>query len=941
MQVTTLPIFSQGELYTADPVDFSPLHQEISQSSGDSIAKQAIDRLSELHKSFESSSSCSIESLLEYDSLLTHLSRALHDTLTLTFRWNIPIYTSKKTGTLFITKTTTTLNYDQVASSSISFEKAHVLYNAGILLFRVASSQASAQSSIPEAIKTFSQASGIFSETVSLADKCGLSREAEDARKYQALSRGCAQLAFYLKALAANSSVVLREKIIGGAVELLQSFKGGKSTESGGKNNERALYVYAYFLARVAAGMVAEEDVEYGVAIAQYSEGVKEIKETSLANETYVKEVKDKLNSLKKDNEEIYMSKIPEVVPALQSRVCVSDVSYELQIEESPFKSIVPPQLRNALNKYKSESSKIVSDTKTMIPNFTQQGDEVVQGINLRSLETKVENMKNMPNSLKIVVAKVKNCGTPEDALKMLDTVNERIKKIRSMMDEIDDVITHETGEENKKRSEYKDLWKRQVSEVYWQEIVRKMNVIKSAVDDAKLVYNNGKSEVLKTKNEVSVMVAGEEAILKNIPATEGDKLKEMVLQMTELFDRWALLKVAREKLVNGVIELESTHQKGLLESIKSTGDPDLFVMNLLKEFSEKTGEVQTSLNEQANLIGEIQQLNGEIGKFVSSALDTRGAVFVEYQKSGESFVDVYNKIVEKGVFMENVEEDAESLKREAKKCGEARKRESEEVEEHAKEERKRIEEENKKIEELGKKMLEANLMSQRKEEEQGKGETQYQMMQGQGREEHLYANASGQAQGNVGQGQNVGMQNQSAGGIQQQQNLNPYLSQYPTSAAQQFDSNSLQNQQQGNAGQQQQNSEYLSQYPSSTGNANQMPVNATQQQAPQYQSQYPTSTANPQMSPQMDPNMMTQSYAPQYNPYQNSMQQNNFVMGPPGVPTMPGMYGTAPGYANAQYPGQQTPVGVLPPPGMPYGGMPNGYGAQQYPTPYGGYTMF
>ncbi|ELP90132.1 programmed cell death 6-interacting protein, putative [Entamoeba invadens IP1] len=887
MKVTTIPILYQGDLYTASQVDIQAIKALIKQSRGDTTALQAIDRMSQLHKMCEGQNSATITSLLEYDSLLTHLSRALNEgTANVEFKWQIPTI-RPKTGLLAsLSYNATEIVMDEQHSSSIVFERVHILHNAGVLTFRAASSLATSQNTVGESITQFTTAAGIFTTCIELADKSGLKKQADDARLFQILARGCAQLSFYAKAVAANSSVVLREKIAGGAVELL-------------RNGAKSVYLYSLFLARVAAGLVCEEELEYGKAMSQYNEAVRCIKETTLPIDDLVKQVKDKYYTLEKDNEDIYMNPIPQIPPEIKSRICVNDIAYELSVSESPFKSIVPFALRGAMTRYQTNSGKIVGDTKTMIPQFTAQGDAVIQSINLRELENKVEGINGIPNSLKIVISKLRSVNKPEDTLKMLDQCNEKIKCVKNGIEDIEESLRVESEEDMKKKNEFGDLWRRLTSAEATKDIILKINGIKRACEDGKWLYGEGKSTILKTKTEVEMILQGEDVLIKNIPKSGGDMLKDMVGKMTELFDKWNELKVMREMAVNAVIELQGRHQKTLLEGMKIAKDKNEYVDDLIKEFAPLTQEIQNSLNAQSELIGQISGLNNEINEHTSSLLDTRGTVCQGYQSSGESYINVASKAVEKIVMMESVEEDLEELRKEVKKYVDIRTKEAAEMTERASVEKKRREEECAQM-----------------EEEERKIEIE--------RNKNIMSRINTTTQPYHEPSQTTNYQNTNLRG---QTTKQEYPSNYPTSQTTSTTNTNM---------------EYPTQYPTS----------CTQNDYPtQYPSSNTTSYGNTQYPTQYPMSNSTQSNNPFNQPYGMPTNTNANYSQPYGgqgfqqYGATPGTFVNAPGYQPyaqqqpfVQAPPQQTPFGMVPPV-MPYGGAAPQYGMPaQFPySPFGG----
>jgi len=120
---------------------------------------------------------------------------------------------------------------------------------------------ASNQSDIKDAMNEFCKAAGLFSVCLELSEKCGLSKETLVSRAMSAISLGYAQLALHAKSVLMNSSLVLRSKIAGGSYELL-------------KNSPDVLKKFALLTYYCSTGLVNEEQIEYGNAIAAYKEAL-------------------------------------------------------------------------------------------------------------------------------------------------------------------------------------------------------------------------------------------------------------------------------------------------------------------------------------------------------------------------------------------------------------------------------------------------------------------------------------------------------------------------------------------------------------------------------------------------------------------------------------------------------------------------------------------
>ncbi|EDR25312.1 hypothetical protein, conserved [Entamoeba dispar SAW760] len=683
MKISALPVLFQGDLYIASPVNLKVLHGSIQQSNGDGIALQKIDRMSELRVQCEDTTSGSLNLLLEYDCLLTHLSQALLGApLPIEFKWKIPI-TKKKTG-LFSIIETTEVTLEEQSSSSINFERVHVLFNAGLITFRNATSLASSIPTVPDSVKVFSKAAGIFVACTELADKCGLKKQANDARLLSTISRGYAQLAMYVKAVNNNSSVMLRSKIAGGAVDLL-------------RDGTKMLYNFALIVAHNAAATVSEENLEYGDALSHYRECLKIIHEANNSKfEIMGKEIKSVFDSLTKDNNDIYMKPIPDVPPEIQSRVVVTDTAYELKDQESPFKSIVPFALRGPLQRYQRESGKIVSDTKNDIPQYTVDGDRIIQNINLRELENQVENLNGIPTRLRVVLLRIKGSNSIEEVLKQLEEMNEKNKKLRNNIEEINEELKKESEENETMRKKYQESWDRQPSNIVGREVYNEIERINKILEFNKNCYLDSKSLILKSESKIKVLMKGEDELMNSLPKNNGSVLKEMVRQMTELFENWNEIKVQREEAMNQIIELQSKHQKTLLEEMKQASDKNTYIDSLIKEFGVHTNEIQKNLNQQTELMNQIYNLHNDILQITTSVNDTKTSVCNEYSEVGEKYISNSLQIVEILVQLESLEEDINKLQKDAKKFCETRKQELPIIEQRAKENKKKLEDERK-----------------------------------------------------------------------------------------------------------------------------------------------------------------------------------------------------------------------------------------------------
>lgn len=648
MKVTSIPVMYQGTIYEADPVDMRMLRGSISQSGGDGIALQAIDKMASLRQSFESSTG-SLTQLLEYDSLLTHLSRALMDApVSIMFKWKIPVEKKKTSIVWGETKSVTT---EMKASPSIAFERTHVLHNAGVLTFRTAASLASSANTVSDAIPLFTKAAGIFAISVELADKCGQSAQAEDSRLMHTLSRGYAQLGMYCKAVNANSSIVLRAKLAGGAVDILS-------------NTAKVLTLYSEIVAHAAAGLVCEEDLEYGNALSHYKrcrdilEGHSEIKSDGLASE-----LKQKYKQLSKDNDVVYFQQVPDNPPALEKRVCVNDTAYELCNEDSPFKSIVPTALRSAMLKYQQQSGRIVADTKNMIPQFTAEGDGIIQNVNLRSLENKVDQVEHIPSDLRITISRLKGMSSPDDVMSKLEAFNSQLKKIRELKDEISASLKRESEEDQQMAQKYGKMWDRKSSAEVTQEYQDSLKKIDRFIEEGRDLYSRSKTMLLKSTEKIKLMIQGEETLSGTLPKSNTN-LKQMVGTMIDYAEKWNELKSVREQSVNRIIELQSKHQKTLLEDLRGAPDTNQFVDGLLSEFTPLTGAVQNTLNEQSSLMDAVEQLNNEINKITSETSGTRGSVCAEYNQIGSEYISASLQLVDLMVNIESVDEETYQLKK-------------------------------------------------------------------------------------------------------------------------------------------------------------------------------------------------------------------------------------------------------------------------------------
>ncbi|EKE40154.1 hypothetical protein ENUP19_0085G0084 [Entamoeba nuttalli] len=683
MKINALPVLFQGDLYIASPVNLKTLRGSIQQSNGDGIALQKIDRMSELRVQCEDTTNGSLNLLLEYDCLLAHLSQALLGApLPIEFKWKIPI-TKKKTG-LFSIIETTEITLEEQSSSSINFERVHVLFNAGLITFRNATSLVSSIPTVPDSVKVFSKAAGIFVACIELADKCGLKKQSNDARLLSTISRGYAQLAMYVKAVNNNSSVMLRSKIAGGAVDLL-------------RDGTKLLYNFALIVAHNAAATVSEENLEYGDALSHYKECLKIIHESNNSKfEIMGKEIKSVFDSLMKDNNDIYMKPIPDITPEIQSRIVVTDTAYELKDQESPFKSIVPFALRGPLQRYQRESGKIVSDTKNDIPQYTVDGDRVIQNINLRELENEVENLNGIPTRLRIVLSRIKGSNSIEEVLKQLEEMNEKNKKLRNDIEEINEELKQESEENDMMRKKYQESWDRQPSNIVGREIYNEVEKINKILDFNKNCYLDGKSLILKNELKIKILMKGEDELMNSLPKNNGSILKEMVRQMTELFESWNEIKVQREEAMNQIIELQSKHQKTLLEEMKQASDKNIYIDSLIKEFVVHTNEIQKNLNQQTELMNQIYNLHNDILQITTSVNGTKTSVCNEYSEIGEKYISKSLQIVEILVQLESLEEDINKLQKDVKKYCETRKQELPIIEQKAKENIKKLDDERK-----------------------------------------------------------------------------------------------------------------------------------------------------------------------------------------------------------------------------------------------------
>ncbi|KAL7721515.1 Programmed cell death 6-interacting protein [Entamoeba marina] len=920
MKVSTIPVLYQGHLFTAMPLYLQGLRPFLTQNGADATALQAIDHMTELRKTLEKQTTMSLSLLLEYDSYLTHLTRALSDaTLPISFQWGIPEFVKKKGGLLksdVIVMETVTMD-----SSVIAFERVHVLYNIGVLLFRSGASQASVTSTVSDSVQTLSRASGVFSLCDELAEKCGLSQQSKFARDFFAISKGYAQLAMYAKAVNADSSVVLRSKIAGGAVELLQ-------------NTPFEIKNYAEIIAHAAAGIVYEEDVAYGDAIAHYKECLKIMRDASNLDDNSnilmnMRELQNKYDSLCKDNDTVYFASIPDYPTKLESRVCVSEIAYTLSMEDTPFKSIIPPTLRAPLNKYQQSSGKIVGDTKSMIPQWTGEGDQVIYNINIRELENKIESINGFPNDLHVSLSRLRGVNDISTTKSKLEEINSKNKEIWTTIDKIKSDLKKEADVDDHYAKLYGYDWDRESSAIATRSFNQQLEELTYFVESTKKLYSTHKATLLKCETKINILFKGEEEVMKSLPKTHGEQLNDGLQTLRGYAERWDSLKVEREEAVNKIIGLQSEHQKTLVESIKRADDKNIFVDGLLAEFNPLISNIQKTLEEQAVLMENVNSLASEIERGINVIGGGKSSVCNEYKQIADHYIEISSQIVDTLIDMENYVDDLEKLDRNVSiYCSErsssiesceaqitARLKREEEERQRYEEEQRRLEEQRKAEEQKRaeeRRMQEERMKKQQEEEQKRRAEEQIKQQQEQQQRQYY-------------EQQRMNYQNP----MYQSTNAPPYSPPYPPN----------QNQYQ----QPTHTSNYSSPYTSSTPASYHQPKTSYQQSSPYQQySQY---------SPKTQTNIP--SAAPPYGAYNQNAQpppSNPGTRPPPsGTTTRPPPTATnAPPYGSFTQ-NTQPPYGTSatrpPPTGTttrppPYGGNTQSYNqnrSYQTAPPYGG----
>lgn len=583
--------------------------------------------------------------------------------------------------------------YDNVTNKrcsqySLLYERSCMIFNIGAIESQIACMQnRGSDEGIKAACKYFQLAAGSFAKLLDFVQRAPqLSGTPDLQQAYLSMlihvMLAQAQECFYEKAARANMNPVTLCKLSSQVLVFYDQAFAAMSQPDVTKAIDNLwpthiLFRIAHFRAMSFYLMSQHHKAacEYGVEIAYLQRAYGALADPNLvkplksAHESIARSfqstqalIGNALNMATKDNNKIYHETVPKQVPAFEPKGMVKALPFEgvpLPFEEDPFRALMPPAVKQALENYNEARDTLVrKENGTM-----EERDAIAKGslssMNLPGAILASQTPKGIPPDLQERVEKFLSTG----GLKLLQDLSSTVKQLAgqdsSILEEAGALLDAEEAADEEKRNLHSTRWVRAPSYTaamtLRQELVKYRGNLDHARKSDAFVQRN-LSAVEPLLRTLSSGRAELEAMLPPVEQASGETMR-FVKDLHLLLQRLDQIVSEREGLRKELAELAA--KDDVSSALMTTQlSHESVVQEELNKYADIQLKIKTNVDQQTELLEAISNANAQFVSSKGGAQQTpRDLAFQRIEEGFKTFYELQKNLSEGIQFYTNFQE--------------------------------------------------------------------------------------------------------------------------------------------------------------------------------------------------------------------------------------------------------------------------------------------
>ncbi|CAG0921465.1 unnamed protein product [Notodromas monacha] len=569
--------------------------------------------------------------------------------------------------------------------SSLTFEKACVLFNMAALQSQIASVQnfdhdeslkLAAKLFQQNRVKSFGFSSGVLGHLKGIVLSCVNQEPTPDLNPetlhaLSALMLAQAQEVFVVKAIRDKMKDATVAKLSAQCSELYTEASRLMSAERLKQlwdrewlpivNGKQEAYKA---IAEFFQASVCEANKRVGERISRLQHAADVMKTAASKSGTffpaflseYTGRIQHALEATKKENDFIFHDRVPDIrnCEPIAKVALAKSLPYQDRYGQSRdlFEDLVPLEVSQALAVADSRRMELVNSEVARLRDASQLLNGLLASMNLPAALEDPGKAGGLPPSLRDKAEKVKAEGGIESLLAMLQNLPELLQRNREVLDVTERDLNEERDSDTQLRSQFKDKWRRTESEKLTASFRQNAKRYKTIIENAMLADSTVR-ERFNTHERVIRMLSekSEEELLAALPSGKGgnrdspaaNRLKTLMRKVDDL-------KREREELEGLFKSTDADLKSALCAMLARDGrvdEPAVSKQVLDAAYGDAVARVATNLEQQEKLVAEVQEANGDFTRDQSGDGDAREQMMKDLAAAYDAFTVLKNDLKE------------------------------------------------------------------------------------------------------------------------------------------------------------------------------------------------------------------------------------------------------------------------------------------------------
>ncbi|XP_065052731.1 programmed cell death 6-interacting protein-like [Rhopilema esculentum] len=569
-----------------------------------------------------------------------------------------------------------------------AYEKCCVLFNIGSLFSQIACSQnLGTDDGMKTAAKYFQQASGIFSHLKEVAYPQLNTLPTPDfavdcLATLSAIMLAQAQDCYYQKASEGKMKVANLAKIAAQTADFYQD-ANRLATSPMVKSMWEKEWIpilsgkQAYFtaVAEYHQASVCEEQKKFGEAVARLQKAEKYILDGIRNGDKYydcremADSIKKKHAGAKKDNDIIYLDKIPrhDSLDSIGKAALAKATSVQSPLSSSftdLFPSLVPVAVNQAVATFESKKADLVNKEIGRLRESTQVLNGILASLNLPAAIEDLSGAK-VPQSVLDKSTAVKQKGGLNKIDQMMQDLPDLLNRNKEIIDETIRMMDEEEQEDTQMKDRFQSRWNRTPSKLLTEQLraegAKYMSILNNATKADAIV----KTKYNENRRAMDILCKSAQEIEAALPKGGSNVAgggQSAVQELRKLMADVDEMKKEREKLEEQFKETPLDMAPKFLQALSAEGFIDserISNVGLEEKYGEYQREVDESLNQQEALLAKIQDANNRFvaEKQSSGAASQRDQMLKELAQAYDAFIELLGNLQEGSKFYNDLTE--------------------------------------------------------------------------------------------------------------------------------------------------------------------------------------------------------------------------------------------------------------------------------------------